>query len=1236
LPDTYTERLNIRKIQPTDYFISDTFNAILDDIDAKVLGIDHLDTALHWTEWKKGTAYERNDVVRWVGMKSHQYAKCLTGGISGTTSPGNNVTGSVLTEGTVTWKVMSLTEATDTTGPIVLWLGGTQYSRGDVALYANALYRSKLDHTASGTFEPDEAKWAEIYASIRPWSMNKYYYLNDTVIVDNIIYKCNTAHTSKSTFDNVEEVPTWTIVGNLARAMEWQPNTYYLAEQLITKNGLLYRAIETHTSDGLDFTNDSLKWEPVFASIIPWTSNAWYDQDVVVSYNNILYRCVEPHTSSANFNYSKWQLLHDPNAFIRDWVSSTQYYQNQVVRYNGNLYRCNTTNNDTTWDITKWTLLTDSINDWVASVDYVVGQYVNYKGSLYKCIAANNDANFTTAKWQKVSGGGIDTWTSNNDYSIGDIVVYNNKIYSCNTGHTSGATFIPDEDKWTEISACITRISDWEITTDYVVGDLVAHDAKIYRCITAHTSSSTWDATEEAKWEELSPTINEISTWTPSTDYAVGQLVIHNNKLYRCNTAHTSDSSSFNTDIAYWDEIGSSGGIEPWKTNELYAQGNMVVYNDKIYICDTDHTSANSFDSTKWHEISSSDIDNWQTSTDYVVGDMVVKDDQLYRCITQHTSDSSDFDIDISNWQTLDTKWKAVNWNANTLYIAGEVLLYNNTPIKCTTTHISASTYELDKDNWETLSVNIREWVSGNSYKAGDTVIYENEIWKCTTANNSNSFEKDKWSKINKCNIEMWRGAPDPNVLALLHFDNLNDPYYNEYGDNFTYSGSGGSTYLMLINSASGVDIPVIGNKGYCLTTNSFGSIVSPEYEFTLGTEVYTIEFFSTLPNGNDNTTLWSIGGIGIGARNDAGVGPDIFHGVVDIDGISQLTTIGSLSIDSSIYWHHFAYILSATECILFIDGVNVKSFIRANSDSVSFISEHGNNATSGVFIDELMVTKGAKYISDFTVPDVPFNNPNFDGYKVNDLVVYNDKIYRCIDANNDVSFTPSKWVEVSKSIVYPDWSSTTDYNVDDIVIYQNQLYRCIISHTSTNDFNGDFNKWTPLDKNCFIHNWASNIPYYVDEVVKYDDVLYRCKTSHVSTLNDKPSGAILYEATGSTIDIDDTTTIPYSEIIDLDSVKRVTDIDYTESTIDMSFTYTIEVSEDNVNYTSWDGVSVDARYIRLTVDSVNIDAGATSPNAHLADFTVYGDNDKWEKISFGGSAEIVLAREQDIDEMFI
>ena len=84
---TKTKNLELRYIQPTDYFISDTFNKILDDIDSKVVGVPHLSSGAHWTLWKKSTSYSKGDIVRTPYLHSNQYLECLQSGISGTVEP---------------------------------------------------------------------------------------------------------------------------------------------------------------------------------------------------------------------------------------------------------------------------------------------------------------------------------------------------------------------------------------------------------------------------------------------------------------------------------------------------------------------------------------------------------------------------------------------------------------------------------------------------------------------------------------------------------------------------------------------------------------------------------------------------------------------------------------------------------------------------------------------------------------------------------------------------------------------------------------------------------------------------------------------------------------------------------------------------------------------------------------------------------------------------------------------
>ena len=76
-------------------------------------------------------------------------------------------------------------------------------------------------------------------------------------------------------------------------------------------------------------------------------------------------------------------------------------------------------------------------------------------------------------------------------------------------------------------------LNDWQAGKKYKVNYPVLHENKIYRCIEAHTASSTFD---ETKWETVSNADSGVKTWGENTSYSVGNIVIYNDKIYKCIT----------------------------------------------------------------------------------------------------------------------------------------------------------------------------------------------------------------------------------------------------------------------------------------------------------------------------------------------------------------------------------------------------------------------------------------------------------------------------------------------------------------------------------------------------------------------------------------------------------------------------------------------------------------------------------------------------------------------------
>ena len=155
-----------------------------------------------------------------------------------------------------------------------------------------------------------------------------------------------------------------------------------------------------------------------------------------------------------------------------------------------------------------------------------------------------------------------------------------------------------------------------------------------------------YKATDIANWLLF---FADISPWAVNTYYVANACVIEDGKLYQCNTAHTSDATTFSNDIANWTLIAGGGtSIEDWQASTSYSVGDLVIVSNNLYRCKTAHTSASTFVNTNWDLIGSTgtEIQDWTASTSYAVGDFVIHSNNIYKCITANN----------------DATWTAANW----------------------------------------------------------------------------------------------------------------------------------------------------------------------------------------------------------------------------------------------------------------------------------------------------------------------------------------------------------------------------------------------------------------------------------------------------------------------------------------------------------------------------------------------------------------------------------------------
>lgn len=117
--------------------------------------------------------------------------------------------------------------------------------------------------------------------------------------------------------------------------------------------------------------------------------------------------------------------------------------------------------------------------------------------------------------------------------------------------------------------------------------------------------------------------------------------------------------------------------------------------------------------------------------------------------------------------------------------------------------------------------------------------------------------------------------------------------------------------------------------------------------------------------------------------------------------------------------------------------------------------------------------------------------NPNkTSGYNIGDLVIYEDKLYKCISTVSVGAgeFDSTKWDAI------PTYDSTQTYNEYDYVIYEGVPYRCDEANT-TGDW--DSSKWT--DVSIEFAEYDETASYYTGSRVEYDGGYYKANATYTN-----------------------------------------------------------------------------------------------------------------------------------------
>lgn len=423
-----------------------------------------------------------------------------------------------------------------------------------------------------------------------------------------------------------------------------------------------------------------------------WSGSTSYIKDDVVRYGGKTYVALRTHSSAANFYTDlealdqqippqpdpAWELMLDGYEWTADWQISTFYQVGDIAKKNGIVYICAESHTSVADEIdfaddiaaAYWIVYTSTDNwryNWSIDTSYSVNDIVKYNGVIYRCVSAHVSAATNAlglednqSNWVLIS----DTmfwrgdWAVATRYRKNDVVRYGGQVYYCEVHHTSAETIALGLEAnfgfWTLLYQNIEYKGTWNSSSfRYKINDIVKYGAGLWICISAHSSSLSFD---ETKWQVYFPGFEFENEWNSTTVYQKGDVVSYGGYDYYAKTNNVNQTPSVESDD--WELLKTSYRIQgDWNSSSNYKVGDAVRRGGMLYVARQDSNNQETTNTAFWELLIPGErwIGRWESSTEYLVGDLATYVSTAYKCITKHTSSAlnrPDLDTLNVNWVT--------------------------------------------------------------------------------------------------------------------------------------------------------------------------------------------------------------------------------------------------------------------------------------------------------------------------------------------------------------------------------------------------------------------------------------------------------------------------------------------------------------------------------------------------------------------------------------------------------
>lgn len=478
-----------------------------------------------------------------------------------------------------------------------------------------------------------------------------------------------------------------------------------------------------------------------------------------------------------------------------------------------------------------------------------------------------------------------------------------------------------------------------------------------------------------------------------------------------------------------------------WKSDNEYREGELLVYEDKLYRVKENFISGETFDATHLQTLSYSttipqvNVENWVSNKHYNVSNLVKYENAVYFCVTENTS-SSDFMSDYNNgyWKQLDMNL-VVSGNTGFVQFNLEATTSPYTiylPIQKTRDFCLPKPEILREGTSSTNNVTMLDYNSDDSSKFSydnDSIELDGSMHIKTRHNvpvsspsilgngyisNSDSINFSNYRSVSS--ISIGSSASDDDTVFNIITDG--ESIIDTKGNQFEYRRNPTSIFV------DSTQVSPIGNHPINVPAGSYDWIhllvqgddsldFYAEDDFTFccwaKVDLEAASYYATFING----------GRGYGYQRfevniDKWRGDGYSPGWVD----SSSSIFGNKSFMNDLVgvWHHYALVKSNNIFYIFVDGElcvtgsNQDSHIDFGKTRGIYIFAEGfgdNNAWCAGLYDDVLFVKKALWTENFNVPSTYILNP------VNAVYLSGNNAYG-VDSTDTFSQLSSNWSSLS------------------------------------------------------------------------------------------------------------------------------------------------------------------------------------------------------------------------------